>query len=238
MPQTDLSKELFRRYQKLKSQRANWESHWQEVADYMIPRKADITKTRSTGDKRTERIFDSSPLHAVELLAASLHGMLTNPSVPWFYLALKNVSPQNKDATDTWLQDTTERMYDVFNRSNFQQEIFELYHDLITFGTAAMYIEEDAEDLVRFSTRHIGEIFIAENNKGKIDTIFRKFKIDARSAVNLFGSANLSVQLNSIANKDPYQQVEILHVLYPRDSFDPKKKDAKNMPFESVYMEY
>jgi len=238
MPQTDLSKELFRRYQKLKSQRANWESHWQEVADYMIPRKADITKTRSTGDKRTERIFDSSPLHAVELLAASLHGMLTNPSVPWFYLAFKNVSPSNKDAADTWLQDTTERMYEVFNRSNFQQEIFELYHDLITFGTAAMYIEEDADDLVRFSTRHIGEIYIAENNKGKIDTVFRKFKIDARSAVNLFGATNLSTSLNTIANKDPFQQVEILHAVYPREKFDPKKKDAKNMPFESVYMEY
>ncbi len=42
----------------------------------------------------------------------------------------------------------TEKMYEAFNRSNFQQEIFELYHDLITFGTAAMYIEEDEEDIV------------------------------------------------------------------------------------------
>ena len=32
----------------------------QEVADYMQPRKADVTKTRSKGDKRTEQIFDSS----------------------------------------------------------------------------------------------------------------------------------------------------------------------------------
>ena len=69
----------------------NWETHWQEVADYMMPRKADVTKLRSRGDKRTELIFDSSPLQAVELLAASLHGMLTNPSTPWFSLRFKKM---------------------------------------------------------------------------------------------------------------------------------------------------
>ena len=48
------AKNLLKRYDRLKAQRQNWESHWQEVADYMQPRKADVTKTRSKGDKRTE----------------------------------------------------------------------------------------------------------------------------------------------------------------------------------------
>ena len=238
MPNKDLAIELFKQFGKLKSQRANWESHWQEVADYMMPRKADVTKKRSTGDKRTEKIFDSSPLHAVELLSASLHGMLTNPSTPWFSLKFKNnETEEDQDATNEWLQDSTERMYEAFNRSNFQQEIFELYHDLITFGTAAMFIEEDADETVRFSTRHIGEIYVAENNKGRIDTVFRKFKLSARSAVAQFGEKNVSTNLLTILKKDPFQDVELLHVVYPRDSFDPKKKDAKNMPFASVYIE-
>ena len=72
MAQTDLTKSLKRRFDKLKTNRQNWETHWQEVADYMLPRKADVTKTRSKGDKRTELIFDSSPLQSVDLLAASL----------------------------------------------------------------------------------------------------------------------------------------------------------------------
>ena len=70
MAQTDLTKKLLKRFDRLKSNRQNWESHWQEVADYMQPRKADVTKTRSKGDKRTELVFDSSPMQAVELLAA------------------------------------------------------------------------------------------------------------------------------------------------------------------------
>ena len=45
MAKTELSKSLLKRFDRLKAQRQNWESHWQEVADYMMPRKADVTKS-------------------------------------------------------------------------------------------------------------------------------------------------------------------------------------------------
>ena len=237
MAKTDLTKSLLSRFDKLESQRQNWETHWQEVADYMQPRKADVTKQRSRGDKRTELIFDSSPLQAVELLAASLHGMLTNPSTPWFTLRFKDQEIDNEDEAKLWLEASTEAMYTAFNRSNFQQEIFELYHDLITFGTAAMFIEEDDDDIIKFSTRHINEVFIAENDKGRIDTIYRKFKISARAAIQKFGEA-VSADVQTKAKKDPYEEIEILHAVYPRSDFNPNKRDKANMPFESVYMEY
>jgi hypothetical protein len=235
MAQTDKAKNLLKRFDRLKSQRQNWESHWQEVADYMQPRKADVTKTRSKGDKRTELIFDGSPLQSVELLAASLHGMLTNPSTPWFSLRFKQDDMENEDEAKEWLESATETMYAAFNKSNFQQEIFELYHDLITFGTAAMFIEEDDEDVLKFSTRHINEIFIAENDKGRIDTVFRKFHISARAAIQKFG--DISINISTKANKDPYEEVEILHAVYPRSDFNPKKQDKINMPFESIYLD-
>jgi hypothetical protein len=236
MAKTDLTKSLLKRFDRLTSQRQNWETHWQEVADYMMPRKADVTKERSKGDKRTELIFDSSPLQAVELLAASLHGMLTNPSTPWFSLRFKNEELDSEDEAKEWLESAEQAMYTAFNRSNFQQEIFELYHDLITFGTAAMFIEEDDEDLLKFSTRHINEIYIAENDKGRIDTVYRKFRISARAAIQKFG-ANISNKVATTAKKDPYEDIAIIHAVYPRSDFDPNKQDSSNMPFESVYIE-
>ncbi|QPZ53738.1 head-tail connector [Pelagibacter phage HTVC204P] len=236
MAQTDLTKTLLKRFDRLKSNRQNWESHWQEVADYMQPRKADVTKTRSKGDKRTELVFDSSPMQSVELLAASLHGMLTNPATPWFSLKFKGADLENDDDAKAWLEEATEVMYTAFNRSNFQQEIFELYHDLITFGTAAMFIEEDEEDVLKFSTRHINEMYISENDKGRIDTIFRKFRLTARAAIQKFG-ANVSNNIVTVHKKDPYEEIDIIHAVYPRSDFDPKKQDKENMPFESVYFE-
>ena len=237
MAKTDLTKTIMARFDRLKTGRQNWETHWQEVADYMQPRKADVTRTRSKGDKRTELIFDSSPIQAVELLAASLHGMLTNPSTPWFSLRYKDEGLDSDDEAKLWLEGVTDTMYTAFNRSNFQQEIFELYHDLITFGTAAMFIEEDQNDLLKFSTRHINEIYITENDKGRIDTVYRKFKITLRAAAQQFGN-NLSEEARNKVEKDPFDEIDILHAVYPRQDFDPTKKDKKNMEFESTYVEY
>ena len=48
---TSKAKKVLDTYQSLKTSRNTWESHWQEVADYMLPRKADINVKRTKGDK-------------------------------------------------------------------------------------------------------------------------------------------------------------------------------------------
>ena len=44
MAKTELTSKLISRFERLSGRRQNWETHWQEVADYMQPRKADVTK--------------------------------------------------------------------------------------------------------------------------------------------------------------------------------------------------
>ena len=228
---------LVERFASLKSLRSNWESHWQEIGDYMLPRKADIVQQRTRGDKRTELIFDGTALHALELLASSLHGMMTNASTPWFTLGYKENSLAEDDAAREWLDSVTNDMYIAFNRSNFQQEIQELYQDLISFGTSAMFVASDEKSLVRFNTRHIKEIYIQENEKGIVDTVFRSFHITARSAINLFGEEKVSKNILDKAKKDPYSDVLLLHAVMPRDNYNTGKQDAMNMPFKSCYID-
>jgi hypothetical protein len=146
-----LAKELKDNLSRLQEQRSNFESHWQEVADVMLPRRADITKERAKGDKRNIEIYDSTAIHALELLASSLHGTLTSSAQRWFSLRFKEPATNDVDEAREWLDDVTERMYVAFARSNFQQEVFECYHDLIAFGTACLLVEEDKDDAVRFS---------------------------------------------------------------------------------------
>ncbi len=177
--------QLERRLSTLQSQRSNWEQHWQQLADYMLPRKADITKKRAKGDKRTELIFDGTAIHAVELLASSLHGMLTSPSTPWFSMRYRDPALQQNDEANEWLELCTDQMYQAFARSNFQQEIHELYYDLVVFGTAAFYVDMQGKDL-RFSSRHIAEICISEDSEGRVAPVYRNFIMSARSLALLF----------------------------------------------------
>lgn len=223
---------LDRRYQDLSNSRTNWEKHWQELADYMLPRKADITKKRTQGDKRTDLIFDGTAIHAVELLASSLHGMLTSPSTPWFSMRYRNPGLQRNDAANEWLEICLDQMYQHFNRSNFQQEVHELYYDLVVFGTAAIYVDGDKDGL-RFAARHIAEICISEDAEGRVDTVYRKFKMTARAMAQRFGVDALPTAVVKDADNEPYKEHEIIHAIYPRP--EAKGRAAKNKPVASVY---
>ena len=233
-----LAKELKDNLSRLQSKRQNWESHWQEVADYMLPRKSDVNRERSRGDKRNVQIYDSTAVHSLELLASSLHGMLTSQANRWFQLRYKEALLNDSDEAKEWLEDAMDKMYIAFARSNFQTEIFENYHDLIAFGTSCLFIEEDQDDIIRFSARHIKEIYITEDERGFVDTIYRKFKMTAKAAFDRFGKDQLSRDLLVKFQKTPFDDVEMVHVVKPRNIFDPKKLDKQNMPFQSIYMEY
>jgi hypothetical protein len=226
--------ELKNQFSQLKTKRQNWESHWQEVADYCLPRRADVTTKRSRGDKRTERIFDGTALHSLELLSSSLHGMLTNAATPWFSMRFKDEAITNKEENKEWLEACTDTMYMALDRSNFQQEIHELYTDMVAFGTGCMMIEDDEKDFIRFSTRHIKEIYIQENNKGKVDTIHRELKMTARAALLQFGD-KLPTRLAKIAKSNPHDDVTIYHCVKPNDELNPYKVDNKSMEYSSIY---
>ena len=234
----NLARELKSNLSRLMDKRSTWESHWQECADFMQPRKAEITKERARGDKRNIQIFDATAIHALELLAASLQGMLTSSANRWFAMRYKEALLNESDEAKEWLEDATDKMYLAFARSNFQQEVFETYHDLICFGTSCLMVEEDENDIVRFSSRHIKEFYIQENKKGIVDTIYRRFKMPVGAAVDKFGLENFSRETVNLFKKEPFEEIELVHVVRPRSIYNEFKLDKKNMPFQSIYFEY
>ena len=228
---------LMKRFGSLKTYRSNWESHWQEIGDFVAPNKGNITKKRTHGDKNTERIFDGTAQFAAELMASSMHGMLTNSGTPWFSLRYTDDEFETDDTSKEWLERATDTMYVEIGRSNFHEAINELYFDLVTFGTAVMFVDTDKEGTLRFSTRHISECYVSEDEFGRVDTVFREFKMPARAAIAQFGEENVTQRLLKKSQSDPYDMVELLHVVMPRYDRDTIKIDAKNKPVASIYLD-
>ena len=131
-----------KRLNAMQGDRQMWEDHWQEILDYVMPRKADVTTHRAKGEKRTEVLFDSTAITASSLLAASLQGTLTSPSLRWFHIKLRNEELNMDREVQLWLEDASQRMYNLFNGTNFNSEVHELYLDLVTIGTGCLFVEE------------------------------------------------------------------------------------------------
>ena len=63
--------ELLQRHKRLKDERRVWESHWQDLAEVMLPRRADFTTERIAGERRSEHLFDGTPMLARRGLAGA-----------------------------------------------------------------------------------------------------------------------------------------------------------------------
>ena len=101
-----------KRYEELRGDRRNWEHHWQEVAEVILPRRTDIVGSRTPGDKRNLKAIDSTGIIANELLAAGLHGMMTNPASKWFTLRISNQALNQEAAVKMWLENVERIIYE------------------------------------------------------------------------------------------------------------------------------
>ena len=71
--QQDQIADDIRRYEKAKSDRANFESRWQEVADYVLPTRQ-FTSKMVPGQARTNLIFNTTAVNCHQSLTAIMHG--------------------------------------------------------------------------------------------------------------------------------------------------------------------
>jgi putative lipase involved disintegration of autophagic bodies len=74
---TDAQK-VIREYDRRKGERVNWDEYWEDLAEYFLPNKDNVYGYKLQGERKHNQLYDSTSIMALEMLASSLHGMLTN----------------------------------------------------------------------------------------------------------------------------------------------------------------
>lgn len=243
---TSLADTVLARQQELAAERQTWEHAWTDIADFVLPRRASFTSQPEPGAARVKggRVFDSTAIHANELLAAGLHGMLTNPAERWFSLKLTGGGDQDGADVTRWLEEVERRMQSVFSSptSRFAPAIHELYLDLGAFGTAAMFVGERLGEAghvapggILFRTYHLAEIYPSEGAFGQVDTVYRRFSWSARQMVERWGQERVSEAVQRAVSANPEKTFEVVHGVFPRRERTGAPGTWK--PWASVYVE-
>lgn len=233
----DEVKKYLKMYKACKAGRQNWDEHWRDVARYVIPNKENVWDYNyaGKGEKKNLRLYDSSARHYNELLASALHSMLTNPSVQWFELTTGNRELDKDPKVKEYLQKTVRRIHQVLNNTNFQTEIHEVYLDLGSFGTGAMLIDEDDENVMNFSSRPIYQFHLMENFKNQIDTFFIEIALSGRKILQKYGEDALTEQFLKMIKEKPDKEHIVIMMVSPNEERDREKKDSSNKPFKSLH---
>lgn len=223
----------------LKTERESFVSHWRDLADYVMPRRARFTITeRNKGDRRSKKVIDSTATLAMRNLMAGMMSGLTSPARPWFTLTTPDPVLSDFGPVKAWLDDVTRRMRTIFLKSNLYNALPLLYCDQGLYGTSAMAVLEDDNDIIRCYTFPIGSYCIAQDYRQSVNTFFREWAMTVRQVVERFGIDNVSNVVRDHYNNGNYEVwVDVCQLIHPNVEHDPSKLSAKYKRFASCYWE-
>ena len=176
------------RWQALRNERSGWESAWRDLALHFLPMGWRHDRDSQAGKKPVilnNKLVNSVGVLDMRTLAAGLQGGMPSPVRPWFKLGLtdedstRGSGPSRSGGVGVWLDEVTRRMQTLFQRSNFYNAVHSLYADLGTFGTGAL-IETADENGLNFTVLRAGEYCLDVNERGEVDTLFRRVSMSAR----------------------------------------------------------
>lgn len=227
-------------FKKCKSDRVNWDGHWQDVADYVLPTRDFQTKQKMTGSQRRGTIYNTTAPEAAVQLAAALEGMLFNTGIRWFELTTEDNSVNELHEVKEWLYDSTNRMLSYFDntKTHFSLSAHEAAMDLVCFGTAVILATE-SNGIFKFQARDLSGMYLKSSDDGDIVDVYREFTMPAWEVVETFGMENCSEDCQKCVEDENKKDKDftILHHVYKRMNTQYGKIDKLNKPWASCYYE-
>src|SRR3990167_7320805 len=153
----DIEEEIAR-WRKLQGEKSLWHSHYDDLCRVMLPRRLGFSTTTVDGERRTDDVFDGTPMQAARSLANAIGGIVRPEGLPKVDMKTDEDGLNEMDEVKDWLSDAEEKLKSAFNNphARFRQASGEVDQDLVVLGTAVMFISEaPKQNRLYFQSLHL-----------------------------------------------------------------------------------
>lgn len=228
----------------MRNNRYSWWTHARELADFILPRRYKwlITQNQQNrGSPINQHILDSTGTLAARNLAAGMMSGISSPTRPWFKLKMGRIDSAQTSPISLWLAECERLMYLVFSESNFYTSMAIFYFDLIVFGTAAMLIYEDYDNVINCINPAFGEYYVDIDGKYRPVIFYREFTYTIAQTVDEFGWDACSAMVRQFYDLQDganlTREIIIAHAIEPNT--DPEKYGIpRHFKYRETYWEW
>jgi hypothetical protein len=210
--------DLKTREQKAFQKMALWHDLLDDAYEYFLPNR-NLFDDFATGQKKMDRIFDSTAIEAIQQGASKLQENIApiwgswatfTPSTSVVNLLNSGEYDVSEEEIRNNLEQQAEIVFDYINRSNFGTQFFEHALDLL-IGTGTLRIDEDDSDDMPIIFNAIPQKGIAfeEGPHGSIETHWRRFTVKARNLKRMWKGFKASENVKNLIENQPDADVEI-----------------------------
>ena len=215
---TERRKNADLRFKQMMQDRRDYIDWWRQLSDMYAPNRGRFS-VDELPRKRALR-FNSRARQIPDDFAAGMKSGLTSPSRPWFTLTLYDTGLAELESVKAWLTEIQDIMQGTMLRTNLYDQLFDVYKEEGIFGTAALLIEEDDEDIFRAQALTIGSYAIGVDKRGRVNRFCRQFKRTLTQLANEFGENNLPEELRyRLKENRDNSNYELRNLIQPSDEY-------------------
>ena len=231
-------KDLYTRYGQLVNERQKFQDRWTEAQEYCDRAVLSWDELNAIPSKPNR--YSSLPCNYLNILVNGLVGYSISPNIVWFKLTTADPKLLNAYGVRRYLAEVEDIMLAKFNASNLYKMAARMVWDAAVIGHGVLQIDEDIKERrLRFTKLPANEAYLDINEYNEIDTVFRRYFLTIRNAVEFFGEDKLDEQY-----REDYKDiskwneiVEIIQAVMPREDFNPEFKNKQNKPFACYWLD-
>lgn len=231
--------ECIREHEQLASARGVWEGHWRECAERVRPNQNFFQqRQRADGDKRNQKIFDSTAPLALPKFGAAVISMAFPATQRYHGLTAHDPQVAKIPAVKKYLEAVTDLLFRIryAPTANYQSQSGEVVLDIGAFGTGILFIDDVLGLGIRYKSMPLSQTYLAENAHGVIDTVHRKWQMTVHQAATMWGLDNLPESMRNAYKVDKNAKFWILHCVRPNLKQVTGRADYLGMAFSSCYI--
>lgn len=169
------------RFDKAKERRINWEETYKDALRYTAQRR-ETFDFHERGEKKNTEIFDSTAISAVQKFASNIQSGMVPPFKKWTKLVPgTEIAPENQAQAAEQLEAVNDTMFKFLHASNFDTQVSESFVDLGMGTGALLVLEGDDANPLNFVAVPLSELYLEEGPYGRIQTVFRQFRMNSRN---------------------------------------------------------
>ncbi len=240
----DRAKELLARWRANLGARSTWNSHWEDLARVLQPRRLGFVTNPIPGEKRTENLYDGTPMQAARSLANAIAGLLRPDGQTWVQIKTTDDALMNSDEVKDWCANAQDALFKALlnPKARFRQATGETDLDLVVFGTGVLYAGENTKQMGQLlhQSVHLKDAVVIFSEEGDPEGIFICHRYSLRQAVSKFTKEKLSEALRRLldeAQPKLDEKYEFLHVVLPREEGNKHALLSKNLPYADIWIE-
>lgn len=234
MEPNKIAADIIREADKAKSDRANFDNQFEQIARYVLPRMGGFNTTTVKGARKDEFIYDSTAPLALPSFAAAIESLVIPRTQKYHGYKPSDPALLNNLGVMTYLErlrDLTFRLrYSA--RSNFASQASEVFLSLGAFGTGALLIEDGLSRGIMYRSIPLSQLWLVEDAWGFIVGFYWRYTLTVRQAIGKFGDA-LPETVTKYRETEPEREFEFLFHVCENDNRKHGNVGPEGMKFRS-----